>query len=50
MQPGYTRQVGDDVLRESIAEILLIRASALIGKRDDCDSGSIRPRDLCAAY
>ena len=38
----YSGQVGDNVFRESIAEVLLLRIAADVGKGKDCDRRLVR--------
>src|SRR5215831_1566717 len=41
------RQLGDDVLGDTVAEILLVRVSAHIGERKDCNGRSDGLGSLC---
>src|SRR5262249_2123697 len=43
---GELRQLGDDVLCEPIAEIVLLRVAIEIGKRKDCDRWLARERQF----
>src|SRR5262245_23214900 len=38
-------QLGDDVLCDAIAEILLFRIATHVDKRQDCDRGLVRQRE-----